>query len=101
MKKLRRDCSTLTLPAYDLAVSSLRLPRLFQADERADSGIAADYARDISGLSHVEDDDGQIVVHAKRDRRGIHDFQLLLQHFLIGYAVESGCCTVFHRICGV
>ena len=36
----------------------------------------------------VENDDGQIVVHAQRDRRGIHNLQALVEHPHVGNVIE-------------
>src|SRR5262245_744409 len=55
---------TLEMRLYEL------LP---EADCRA-YFLACHYALNVAGLSHVEDDDRQVIIHAQRDRRSIHHF---------------------------
>ena len=44
------------------------------------AALTCHHASDVSGFAHVEDNDRQVVVHAQRDRRSIHYFELSLQH---------------------
>ncbi len=60
--------------------------------------VARHHSRDIAWLAHIEDDDRQIVVHAQRDCRCVHHFQLPLQHLLVGDAIETSRRRILHRI---
>src|SRR5215475_14021214 len=44
---------------------------------------------DVARLIHVEDDDGHTVVHAQRDRGGIHDLKILMQDVAVADLVEE------------
>src|SRR6185369_15322544 len=64
----------------------------------AHATLATDDASDVSGLAHVEDNDRQVVVHAQRDRRRIHHFELPLEHLTVSDLVEELGGLVEHRI---
>ncbi len=70
---------------------------LLVCDQRADR-LAADHALDVAARVQVEDDDGQLVVAAQRDRGRVHDLEVLLQHLEVGDAVEAPRVGVLDRI---
>src|ERR1051325_898985 len=71
--------------------------RQFVADARADR-LARDDADDVARRPHVEDDDGEVVVHAQADCRGVHHLQTLLKDFAVGDALEARRRGVFDRV---
>src|SRR5258708_17451558 len=71
------------------------------ADRRSDPRPAGDNAGDISLLAHVEDYDGEVIVHTKRDRRSIHYLGLFFQTFDEVNAFEPGCAGINHWIRGI
>src|SRR5919112_2883015 len=71
--------------------------RHFVADARADR-LAGDDADDVARRAHVEDDDGEVVVHAQGDGRGVHHLQLLLKYLAVGDAVVARRRRVFDRV---
>src|SRR5689334_2852446 len=77
---------------------SRRYPR--SANEGAD-GPAFEDASHVALTHEVEHHDGQVVVHAERDRGGIHGPQALVQHVEVGDLVELGGVGVGLRIVGV
>src|SRR5205085_535573 len=76
--------------------SSLLLRHLV-ADSRADR-LARDDADDVARRAHVEDDDGEVVVHAQTDCRGVHHLQALLKNFLVRDAVVARRGGVFDGV---
>ena len=48
----------------------------------------------LPGLRHVEDHDRQRVLHAQRDRRGVHHLQSLAQELGIAQLAEAPCAGV-------
>src|ERR671919_2854931 len=50
-----------------------------RGDDRA-HGLAAYDPRDVAGSGQVEHDDRQLVVHAERDRGGVHDLEAAVEH---------------------
>ena len=61
-------------------------------------GLAHDGAAQVAGRPQVEDDDGEAIVHAQRDRRGVHHPQSLVDDFEIGNPVEPRGALVDHRV---
>src|SRR6185437_14876058 len=57
-----------------------------------------DDALQILRAEQVEDDDRHFVVHAQRERRGIHDFELFLERFEIGDLRKSFGRGIFLRV---
>ena len=57
--------------------------------------------RRLPGVSQVENDDRQAVVHAERDGRRVHHAQPLVDHLEVGNPVEARGGLVDHRIGGV
>src|SRR5262249_19858520 len=68
---------------------ALRSWALSSCDSRPD-GLPGDDAAEVAGGPQVEDDDRQLVVHAERDRSGVHDLEPLLEHLEVGDRVELG-----------
>src|SRR5712671_6151732 len=68
---------------------------------RSDARAAGDNPSDVPGLSHVKDNDGEIVIHTKRDRRSIHYLELFFEDFHEGNAFEPGCARINHWIRGI
>src|ERR1043165_1573324 len=59
------------------------------------------YASDIPLFPHIKHDNRQIVIHAKRDRRGIHHFEPAFEHLTVSDLVVEFSGRVDDRICGV
>src|ERR1043166_525988 len=72
--------------------------RLFQANAGAETRLSLDDADDVTRGSHVEDDDGKIVVHAQRDRRCVHYLELFFEYFEISNTVESRRGRILNRV---
>src|SRR4051812_34657888 len=81
-----------------LSDGSRRYPR--SANEGADGPTFED-APHVAVTQQVEHHDGEVVVHAQRDRGGVHGPQTLVQHVEIGDLVELGGLGVGLRIIGV
>src|SRR4051794_24312757 len=64
--------------------------RRYQRPDR----LAGHRALDIARSSQVEYDDRQPVVHAQRDRRGVHDLEPLLEHLLVGDPIVAHCIAL-------
>ena len=56
---------------------------------------------DVARRLEVEDENRQLVVHAERDRRGVHHLQALLQDLQVRDLLVAGRLRVLHRIGGV
>src|ERR1039458_7961621 len=69
-------------------------------DQRADA-LSHHHALNVAALIEIEDDNGQVVLAAKRDRGGIHYPQPQPQHVHVGDLVEHGGVFYQHRIVGV
>src|SRR6188474_1119828 len=68
--------------------------------DRAD-GFAHYDAPDVALRLHVEDQDRQLVVHAQRDRGGIHHLEAFLQHLQVRNAIVARRIGMLDRIGGV
>src|SRR5687768_5100139 len=60
-----------------------------------------DHPSDVAGRLEIEDQDWQLVVHAERDRRGIHHLQPLLKHLQIRDPLVARGVGMLHRIGGI
>src|SRR2546423_6846538 len=80
-----------------LSPFTCHLSLFFVAHMRADR-LAHDDAHDVAGRPHVEDDDGEVVVHAKADGGGVHYLELLPEHLSVGDAVVARRRRVFHGV---
>src|ERR1051325_11080725 len=58
------------------------------AHARTDA-LAEDNLEDVAALPEIEDDDRQQVVAAERDRRGVHHFELVREHLVVGDLLEE------------
>ena len=81
----------------DLAHGSLTQRR---GDERPHP-LAAHYPVDVALVVHVEDVERQPVLHAERERRGVHDVQPALQCVHVGDLVDELALGVRPRVGGV
>src|SRR2546423_3936073 len=90
----------LRLLAFNSSLITHHSSLFFVAHTRADR-FAHDDAHDVAGRPHVEDDDGEVVVHAQAYGGGVHHPELLPEHLAVGDAVVARGGRVFHGVVGV
>src|SRR5688572_17978050 len=86
---------------WSLLVGSVEPQALTTNKLITDSGadrIAQDYAGDVAGLAQVEDDNRELVVHAQRDRRGVHHLELPFEDLQVGDGRVLRRLRVEHRV---
>ena len=64
-------------------------------------GLAGDDPPDVAPPSHVEDHDGQLVFHAERDGRGVHDREAPVEGLDVTDARQLDGLRVLRRVGGV
>src|SRR6266699_5670453 len=64
-------------------------------------GLAEDDPLDVTGSGQIEDDDRQLVVHAERDRGGVHHLQPAIEHLDVRHPLETLRVLVLLGIGGV
>ena len=63
--------------------------------------LAADHPQQITWLVHIEDDDGQLILHAQGKGGHIHDLKVLADAFLEGDGLEFLRRGIFFGVCGI
>src|SRR6476646_618275 len=101
----RMSSALITVRFPEQAALAERRFRLFgdrnlAADERADSR-PAHRSLDVALFLVIKNQDRHVVFHALRDRRGIHDAQILFAHRVIAQlAIQQGM-RIFFRVVAV
>src|SRR5262245_48821954 len=67
-------------------VSSMDSPS--RRNDRA-HGLTENDPFDVTGSGQIEDDDRQLVVHAERDRGGVHHLEPSIEHLDVGQPLEA------------
>src|SRR5690242_4371213 len=92
---LRKAAITLSISFWssEKIASFMASPR----NQRADVFAAHD-PLDVAFFHEIKDHDREMIVHAQRDRRRVHDFELFIQNLDVAQAAVLLGVAVFHRI---